>query len=107
MKDESLRQMSLVKKKMSQQRRERELNEVLGNPQAKKHHLCEEGEVYVVESHNGMVSQLFRSNKILFSFRSDFVKSQSCKTYLAVARFPPVWCQERETNQMNSGSELV
>ena len=37
----------------------------------KKHH-CEEKEVYVVGSHNnGMVLQLFRSNKILVSFRSN------------------------------------
>ena len=37
-------------------------------------------EIYVVESHNnGTVSQLFRSNKILLSFGSDFLKRQSCK----------------------------
>ena len=51
---------------------EHELNEVLENAQAKKHHLCEEREVYVVESHNnGMVLQLFRSKEVLLSFRSN------------------------------------
>ena len=57
-----------------------------------------------------MVSQLFRSNEILMSFRSDFLKSQTCqhktrrdsenflekaylRTELPVARFPPGWCQ--------------
>ena len=51
---------------------EHELNEASEMLKQEKHHFCEEMEVYVVESHNnGMVSQLFRSNKILMSFRSD------------------------------------
>ena len=77
------RSRSLFKKKTtSQQRRrqgllllklERELSEVLEKMLKQKNLVCEEMEAYVVETshHNGMVSQMFPSNKILVSFRGD------------------------------------